>query len=408
MEEPLLSSQLREQSTAGGGDNNVVSSIVAMIVEKGTSSLADTSIATATTTASSSSLSSSNHDNDRSDGSAFDDTRSESSTALNNGRCWSWSSICFLLGSVFYAVDSVWDLCSTTATPVDDEGVSDDYEYDYDYTYKYDASEICYWVFTFLGSLFYLLNGILETNYACQQYGCSTDNNDEYIIESGHHHHKRSSRRRNLKRYVPGVLFGIAATLDLIGALTGYENEVLSMVPSHLYFLQAVLAVTVFRDDDEDWALADQNNQDDASSSSSSSSTATFVGQVTQMGDMLFVLGSSIDVTICYLDLEGMEESHVFQMRIWGLISSLLWFLDAICYLYADAIEYYYYLDYQRVDVPSTSTYHFVISNNTVEGESLAINDDGCSQTEESSDSSNKDNRSNEQDVKEVEIIKTN
>jgi hypothetical protein len=108
------------------------------------------------------------------------------------------------------------------------------------------------------------------------------------------------------------------------------EDDLLSTLAVHLYLLQAVGAVV--------YAPSTTNSINNNNNNSQYYYINILL--LLRSGDFLFVLGSLIDVVISYLDLEGMEDSHVRQMQVWALASALLWLADAISYLLADAVEY--------------------------------------------------------------------
>jgi len=156
------------------------------------------------------------------------------------------------------------------------------------------------------------------------------------------------------------LLFGIGACMDMIstcidiGMITTTENvttngiqviesildsDTASLVSSHLYFLSAVLSL-----------LTDYGGCCSVDSCSSSSSDDTTIGTTTStslvveklrwVGDILFLFGSCIDLTITYISDPDIINAIINGLTLadWDCISSALWFVDAILYLLADII----------------------------------------------------------------------
>jgi hypothetical protein len=117
------------------------------------------------------------------------------------------------------------------------------------------------------------------------------------------------------------VTFGMAAICDLIGALTQHnENEYLTYTSSslavHIYLLNALLLITGRRP-------SFSNNYPEAFMSA---------------GDVLFVIGSLIDVGISYFESPATTNRTWRRLAAWDVTSSSLWFVDSILYILADVI----------------------------------------------------------------------
>jgi hypothetical protein len=114
------------------------------------------------------------------------------------------------------------------------------------------------------------------------------------------------------------ILFGIAATIDLRGALSstggpGGVNGVMWLLSSHLYLFSALSAMTSinYKCDSKPVVL-------------------------NLVGDVMFLIGSLIDVVISYIsDPDIISESQNVLLRL-ALLSSVLWLTDAMLYISAN------------------------------------------------------------------------
>ena len=115
------------------------------------------------------------------------------------------------------------------------------------------------------------------------------------------------------------VTFGIAAICDFLGTLTYDVSPVPAYVAYstsvHVYLLNAIMVL-----------------------SGRVPGFSSLPKGLTSGGDMLFLVGSLIDVLISYVDNPEAPASE-WRMIAWGsLTSSILWFIDALLYILADVV----------------------------------------------------------------------
>mmetsp|Transcript_15708 Transcript_15708/g.43391 ORF Transcript_15708/g.43391 Transcript_15708/m.43391 type:complete len:497 (-) Transcript_15708:1090-2580(-) len=144
------------------------------------------------------------------------------------------------------------------------------------------------------------------------------------------------------------------------------DHDILSTVAVHFYLIQAIAALWPGDGKERDAGYSPANNSepdehsgtaaavaaspesfvdepqnddnDDATSAASSGGDRD--NSLYRAGDALFFIGCIIDVIISYLDVDGMETKHQRMMQVWALVSAVLWFLDAVCYILAGIMEY--------------------------------------------------------------------
>ena len=211
------------------------------------------------------------------------------------------SNIMFLLGSTCYAILSVLDFESMG----DDE--DDDYYGDDDGTQSQSVDISFYTVLSIVAA------GLLISNALIDLGRCLHVVKVEQRYPSLFH-------RALIQDSSSAIFFMSAAAIDLYGAFPqhnykpGGVSGAMSMLSAHLYLLSA-------------WPVLNQN-----CSCNSEAATLNLVGEI------MFLVGSTIDVGISYLsDPDIVKANQLILLRL-SLLSSLLWVLDAILYLCANAI----------------------------------------------------------------------
>jgi hypothetical protein len=114
------------------------------------------------------------------------------------------------------------------------------------------------------------------------------------------------------------LLFGAAATCDFFAAVVVRDEDTLTnYVPSslavHLYMLMAIFAL---------WGRNVQGQ--------------TYAMRWYQSADILFLLGSVIDVTLSYFQMPGIDSELETILQRWSVVSATLWLVNSILYILAD------------------------------------------------------------------------
>jgi hypothetical protein len=207
-----------------------------------------------------------------------------------------WSNLSFLTGSCLYFGTSVWDVVSPLA-PVE----ADD---DQNHSLIARSSWTLYDIVTAAGPLLYVINAGVDFQYTFRKAN-------------------QQARRRYWELAVT-TMFGVAAIMDMAGTLVyGSGSEMLDYFPStlavHLYLVQSIL--TLWGGSYYDYDCPNAN-------------------RLLQGGDIMFLVGSFIDVVISYLSI--LESEQVRKLEYWSLLSSSLWLLDALLYIVADVVDRYH------------------------------------------------------------------
>lgn len=202
----------------------------------------------------------------------------------------------FFAGSCLYLPVTVWDVVAMRRESVEDPN-----------------DNLIHVLILLSATICYLCNGLIETHTAYGAYQkslLSSPSQDQRIIP----------RKLDIAN---GLLFTTAATLELTYALTG-RKLVFSSISSHVYVANALLTLYLRRN-------ADMSSRP---------------ARMVRAGDVLFLLGASLDTTGSYLEMAGKLTNPA---ALW-LTSSLSWLTDAILYLIADKIsleEHYETSNYQ-------------------------------------------------------------
>ncbi|KAG7359703.1 hypothetical protein IV203_034801 [Nitzschia inconspicua] len=135
---------------------------------------------------------------------------------------------------------------------------------------------------------------------------------------------KHAAHRRTM---LAAFTFGVAAVFAVASVFTGYFGGKDNVTPAslwwessldavsvHVYLLSAIVAVSGKRN--RPWLSRMSLHNPET---------------LEDLGDLLFLIGSSVDVMFCDLSFDDDEP-------FWPLLSSILWFLDACLYLRADFV----------------------------------------------------------------------
>ena len=231
------------------------------------------------------------------------------------------SNSLFFLGSLCYVWMSIHDWLWLKHNPDyynDDPSSEEASSATDDYSYYYSYGINAYKITGILGSLCFILN-VLTDLYRCR---CDSKeiNFSLSAVLSG-----ESESRDLLRDCISATLFGSGALTDIVStSLSAHHQATAGIISSHIYFLSSIPA------------LINLVN----SCPISSSPTGILLSLI---GDLLFFIGSSIDVGISYIS--DPELLRVNRDWIYGssFFSSFLWLIDAILYLAADYWIFHYH-----------------------------------------------------------------
>jgi len=318
--------------------------------------------------------------------SVSDDSRSSSSSSSSS----SWapndyvdlrysvtSNMFFFAGACCQTIMSVWDLRGAIA---DANGENDDDSTDDD-NYVYTTSDKVYYFLYTLGPFLYLLNACTEIRWALAYWNCpsccsqseavteavtvSTGERDDIANGSGSVSSYSTepaevSREECWRELMGGIIFGVGALFEIYSTLLDdvYEdaddydddayllkvarkrgffvsNYKMNMVAMHLYLLSGILdLVSHRRGQSRRWNLSDSES---------------FSAFIMFLGTLFFVIGTCMDAVLSYfydpefmhgIDPHGRLDISDLALARSDLTSSILWNLDAICYIIADILIY--------------------------------------------------------------------
>jgi hypothetical protein len=206
----------------------------------------------------------------------------------------------FVLGSLFYVGQGISYVIG--AYKSDHDVDDDDYEYSESWWADYGDKTL-----GALGALAYLLNAMVDVRAStveirgsaeCRVFG------DDPSWEIG-----------------VGCTFGLAAICDLIGELIWDDDKpgpgyAAGSAAVHIYLLNAVLTI-----------------------SGRCPTFSSLPRSMMSAGDILFLVGSVIDVLISYVDNPDTPASWYKFIAWCALFSAGLWFLDSILYILANHFE---------------------------------------------------------------------
>ena len=290
-----------------------------------------------------------------------------------------WQHVFFLLGSGLYVWLAVWDLQSKDDDYGDDDdnnnnnyhgdtrnstvgvGIVKDQAFSFIRSNNHPVlttqisfptwqsftldSDTIYDAVTVLAALFYLFHAFVDIWLAVQPYsdqfvmerhqpGTTRDTirREEGMPDAYYHHlyqhdlrQRRRRRRQSLFRwngtFMLGILFGVAALLELISNVLYVEDDeswsewFLGCLSVHLYLLYAFMVCRA-RPFGHGHVVCLQKT-----------------------GHTLLVVGSVIDAMSSYVDTPSAPVADYLMIDLFGLISALLWFANAILSLVADCLD---------------------------------------------------------------------
>jgi hypothetical protein len=234
----------------------------------------------------------------------------DDSTEYRRQSACTMSNFLYLLGSSLYVYLALWDIQNEKSwyLPESTNSTSKSKWFD-PYLIVSVAAASCY-VIDALMLFFYVLATRVNTNEQAS--------NDTTTIEYGHFLHRFQQTNSRVTTICVAITFGLGATLDLLSAFTSEMSD--SRISNwavvgaaHSYLVNAILIL--------------------------SSKTATLESlsqRVTVLGDILFLIGSLVDVSLSYFFI-GEESDEVWKYVYRGyLLSSVLWLINALLYIIAD------------------------------------------------------------------------
>jgi len=280
------------------------------------------------------------------------------------------ANVAFLIGSLLYMPVSIWDvivenrrhdqyqsLVTAQQLLLDDDEVAANLLYMDDAFIEFENQvEEEHWLYLLtlcLATLAYLVNGLMETKMAYDEYyreierlekltvnGTKevllelppttlndTNDYDELLLQQQQQQqqdegkqqqpHSDASERispRFKHEIINGFLFCIAATLEFAFSIIGRSTFLLSL-SAHCYVANAMLTIWLRQQD--------KFNPRDP--------TVYFV----HGGDWLFLLGACLDTSGTWLEMSGYLKEPA---KLW-LMSSIAWLTDSLLYLAADAMN---------------------------------------------------------------------
>lgn len=216
------------------------------------------------------------------------------------------SNLLFLLGSICYTIVSALDLEWEEADELDpdDDGDNDDDS-------EIDAAFDYYKFLCLVGASLFVLNAIVDMTQCLFLQRISRS--------KGYFCHQELIACAS-----SAFLFGCAALLDLmtsvsvnIFSISGSDTGAISIASAHLYLVSACCAMANSR-------IGYSNNFE----------------MMSFVGDAMFLVGSFIDVVISYISDPDIIASNQHVLLRLGMVSSVLWLIDAMFYLVADIFFY--------------------------------------------------------------------
>jgi len=265
---------------------------------------------------------------------------------ISSDLAWSMlSNTFFLVGGLTDLIISMWDV--VTPPPV------------------FEFSNMIHVMIQCTAPVVYLFNSVIDVNWAehtkqkalqhqhdhqhhhdhhdAIEHHDALPNMTQYAIElhdMPHTHTRRRIKTFSPKRqlvkvlrtsahrheYYAALTFGIAAFFAVIDLVMGFsdiydytilpgsDRGIFDSWSVHIYLLSAIFAITSSRDRPWtlSWSIDNPDNLED-------------------IGDMIFLVGSFLDVLLCELHFDD-------NVPQWTVFSCLLWFLDACFYLRSDLV----------------------------------------------------------------------
>eukprot|EP00555_Chaetoceros_dichaeta_P002237 CAMPEP_0198252846 /NCGR_PEP_ID=MMETSP1447-20131203/3296_1 /TAXON_ID=420782 /ORGANISM="Chaetoceros dichaeta, Strain CCMP1751" /LENGTH=337 /DNA_ID=CAMNT_0043938237 /DNA_START=17 /DNA_END=1030 /DNA_ORIENTATION=+ len=247
------------------------------------------------------------------------------------------SNVSFLLGSALFLELSRIYLIKASHfdnTNDEDDDYDDDYDWDSYYEFYYNHYKDLYLPFvSIFGGLFMILNAMWEI-YWCfgrerewrEEINAGYASDDEEENEAYHR-----EERQNLSS---ALAFGTAACIGFGNNFIKNEEivPIVEIVSSNMYLLSAMLALrgTVL-------------------------SCPSLPTGLALVGDILFALGSVIDVAISLISDPEISRLNDYILAQWDCVSSTLWLIDALLYFAADMTVVWYRYKLNREEGESAS-----------------------------------------------------
>jgi hypothetical protein len=157
----------------------------------------------------------------------------------------------------------------------------------------------------------YLLNGLLETKTAY----------------ATHKNRKADGKSGRVGGIFNGLLFTFAATFELLHVIFG-RNIILLSISAHVYVLNALYTLWLGR----------------------KYGISTVPDKMTKAGDVLFLLGASMDMTGSYLEIAG----KLSNPAGYSMMTTVAWFTDALLYFVANKISLDSHVDADEIQTEMT------------------------------------------------------
>lgn len=211
----------------------------------------------------------------------------------------------FFIGSILYVWQAIWNLMYDYKWyGGNDEGNDEDAEYDDDYVEPFWSF---YKVLSMIAALMYVANALVDGRVAVSEMRGKVG----------------SGRFGDDPRWEIGVAvtFGVAALCDFLSELIATDdNEWPSYAAGcaavDIYLLNAVLVVSGRRPQ-----------------------FTSLPKTLMSSGDILFMIGSIIDVTISFVNDPKVPTSRYIGLAWFSFASAALWFIDSILYILADYLS---------------------------------------------------------------------
>jgi len=226
------------------------------------------------------------------------------SRVSNYSHYFKFSNFCFFLGSVLYVFTNTWSVIDAYRYYGEED---DDDEKSGDGDYESEPFWNAYKLLTSAAALMYLANALVDGQVAVAEVRRKVG----------------SGRFGDDPRWEIGVAitFGVAALCDFLSELIWNDDN---MWPGYaagcaavdIYLLNAVLVI-----------------------SGRKPIFTSLPQSLMSSGDILFLIGSIIDVMISFLDNPKAPSSRSIEIAWSSFASSVLWFLDSLLYILADHLE---------------------------------------------------------------------
>lgn len=244
------------------------------------------------------------------------------------------STFFFFSGSIFYLVTSIWNIVDAYRDAAEEEGYDDDEESQgEDY---YEPFWNFYKLVSSLGATMYLANALVDGRVAFGEIRGQVDAGGRFEGVSPK------------VEIAAATTFGVAALCDLVSELIWYDKHAwpgyfAGCAAVDIYLVNAILVLSARK--------------------------PTFKSLPETMmsaGDILFLIGSIIDVLISLIDNPRAPSSRFIEIAWSSFVSAALWFIDSLLYIVADHLSLCD--DYSSVDSYASLEEELEISSASVTG----------------------------------------